>query len=55
MSFLVEYDSQPVKFLKKQEKKISKRILDKIDELFKDTEIPQGSTAIVGEHVVYRV
>lgn len=35
MSFNIDYDKQPQNFLKKSDKHISKRIIDKIDELLK--------------------
>ncbi len=33
MSFSIEYDNQPLNFLKKQDKHIIRKIMDKIDEI----------------------
>jgi mRNA interferase RelE/StbE len=55
MSFEINYDNQPVKFLKKLNKNIAKRILDKIDDLLINNPVPHNSQAIVGEHGVFRI
>ncbi len=55
MSFSVEYDKQPKDFLKKAEKHISQRIMDKVDELLIENPVPHNAVAIVGEHGVFRI
>jgi len=55
MSFSIDYDKQPLDFLKKQDNHIKKRIMDKIDELLINNPVPHGAIAIVGEHGVYRI
>ena len=48
MSFIILYDKQPEKFLKKLDKHISERILDKVDELLTENPVPHTTKAIVG-------
>jgi mRNA interferase RelE/StbE len=55
MSFLIEYDSQPTKFLKKCKKPIAKRIMDKIQSVLLNNPIPHDAKAIIGEHGVFRI
>jgi mRNA interferase RelE/StbE len=55
MSYEVTYDKQPVKFLKKLDKHIAKRILDKADETFGREPVPSDAKTIVGEHGVFRI
>ena len=55
MSFIIEYDKQPQEFLKKAEKQIAKRILDKIDEQLIKNPVPQNVKTMVGEHGVFRI
>ncbi|MEK6948403.1 MAG: type II toxin-antitoxin system RelE/ParE family toxin [Nanoarchaeota archaeon] len=55
MTFLIEYDKQPVSFLKKSDKNIAKRIFEKIEELLTKDPVPHTAVAIVGEHGVYRI
>lgn len=55
MSFLIEYDSHPTKFLKKWEKPIAKRIMDKIQSVLLNNPIPHNAKAIIGEHGVFRI
>jgi mRNA interferase RelE/StbE len=55
MSFSILYDKQPEKFLKKSDKNLSKRILDKIDELLIENPVPHNAKAMVGEHGVFRI
>jgi len=55
MSFLIDYDKQPLKFLKNQDKHMSKRIMERIDDIFKERTVPHVATSIVGEHGVYRI
>ena len=54
MIFSIDYDKQPREFLRKLDKHISKRILDKIDTL-KENPVPQNIKAIVGQHGVFRI
>ena len=55
MSFSIDYDKQPQDFLKKLDKQIAKRILDKVDELLTEQAVPHQAKAIVGEHGVFRI
>ena len=47
MSFLIEYDNQPRKFLKKYDKHIVKRILTKIKETLSNNPVPHDAKTIV--------
>ena len=47
MSYEVKYSNQASKFLKKLDKDLSKRILDKINE-FKENPYPPGSSKVKG-------
>ena len=55
MTFLVEYDTQPKDFLRKLDKHLSKRIVEKIEEVLPITPVPHNAVSIVGEHGVFRV
>ena len=55
MSFEVVYDKQPIKFLKKQDKNIAKRIMDKIDQLLIESLVPHDAKTMVGKHGVFRI
>ncbi len=55
MTFFIEYDKQPQKFLRKADKIIVQRIVDKIEELLSDDSVPHDAKAIVGEHGVFRI
>jgi len=55
MTFLIEYDNQPIKFFKKQDKHIIKRILDKVDETLPDNPVPQNAKSLVGQHNCFRI
>jgi len=55
MNFKIFYDNQPLKFLKLQNKDITKRILDKIEETLQTNPVPSDSKRIVGERGVYRL
>ncbi len=55
MTFVIEYDKQPEKFLKKLDKHLSKRIIDKTEELLINNPVPHNAKTIVGEHGVFRV
>lgn len=54
MSFEIEYDSQPEKFLKKQESNIARRIMDKIEEVLPSNPVPQNAKPLVGQHGCFR-
>lgn len=55
MTFEIVYDKQPQQFLKKAEKHIIVRIMDKIDWLLKENPVPHDAKAVVGHHGVFRV
>jgi mRNA interferase RelE/StbE len=55
MSFSIEYDHQPKKFLKKLDRHISDRIIEKVDEALETNPIPHNAKAIVGKHGVFRI
>ena len=55
MSFEIDYDRQPKKFLKKQDKQIINRILTKIDNLLIENPVPHDSKSIVGKHNCFRI
>lgn len=55
MTFEISYDKQPVKFLKKLNKSIVKRVLDKIDAVFTNEPVPSDAKRIFGEHGVFRI
>lgn len=48
MKFLINYDSQPERFLGKLDKHISKRIMDKIDNLLTENPIPNDAKRVHG-------
>ena len=51
MTFSIEYNKQPQKFLRKADKHIAKRIMDKIDEVLPNNPVPKDAVSIVGELV----
>lgn len=55
MSFAIEYDTQPQKFLRKLDKQFSRRIIDKLEGTLPDDSVPHDAKAIVGEHGVFRL
>ena len=55
MTFEIKYDKQPRKFLKKLDKHLMGRIMDKIDDLLMDNPVPHDAKTIVGEHGVFRI
>jgi len=55
MSFLIEYDQQPQNFLKKSDKHLAKRIIEKIDDLLINNPVPHNAKSIIGEHGIFRV
>ena len=55
MKFSVLYDKQPKRFLKKLDKHLSKRILNKVDEILTNDPVPHDAKPIVGKHGVFRI
>ncbi len=55
MKFGIQYDIQPQKFLKKADKHIAQRIVDKTETLLQDQPVPHDAKAIVGRHGVFRI
>ena len=55
MTFAIEYGKQPRKFLKNQDKHISKRIMDKIKDTLSDNPVSHDAKAIVGKHGCFRI
>lgn len=55
MTFSIEYDKQPLRFLKQQDNKTAARILDKIDAVLTSDPVPHSATSIVGEHGIFRI
>ena len=55
MTFDIDYDSHPEKFLKKVDKNIALRIINKIEDALSANPVPHNATTIVGEHGVYRI
>lgn len=54
MSFNIDYDNQPEKFLQKLDKHISIS-LSKIEDTLSINSVPHNAATIVGEHEVYRI
>lgn len=54
MSYQILYDSQPKKYLKRLEKDLVIRIVNKIGSTLSLHPIPSDAKPIVGEHGVYR-
>ncbi|MEK6953265.1 MAG: type II toxin-antitoxin system RelE/ParE family toxin [Nanoarchaeota archaeon] len=55
MTFSIDYDKQPRKFLKKLDKHIAKRIIDKIDQVLKESPVPHDAKSVVGKSGVFRI
>jgi len=55
VTFYIYYDKQPKRFLKKLDKHISKRLMDKIDKTLKENYVPQDAKAVVSHHGVFRI
>ena len=55
MTFEILYDKQPLKFLKKLEQSIARRILDKIENILPTTPIPHEAKSIISMHGVFRL
>ena len=55
MTFDIFYDKQQKDFLKKTDKHIAKRLMDKIEETLTSTPVPHNAKTIVGKHGVFRI
>lgn len=55
MTFSVDYDNQPIKFLKNQDKHIAKRIMDKIDETLPNNPVPHNAVSLVSQQRCFRI
>ncbi len=55
MTYAIEYDKQPQKFLEKIPKHIAGRIIDKVEESLHSNPVPHDAKSIVGEHGVFRL
>lgn len=55
MSFSIEYDKQPEKFLIKLDKLEAKRIIDRIENSLSKNLVPSDVKVIVGHHGVFRL
>lgn len=55
MSFSIDYDKQPKRFLKKLGKHLVSRIMDKIDETLINNPVPHDAKSVVGRHGVFRI
>jgi len=55
MTYEIEYDKQPQKFLEKSDRHVAKRIIDKIDEVLSNNPVPHDAKIIVGEYKVFRI
>ncbi len=55
MTFSFSYDRQPTKFLKKCNKQIAERLIEKLEGSLANNPVPHNATTIVGEHGVFRI
>ena len=56
MKFTINYDKQPIKFLKQQEKQIIKRIINKIEGTLSENSVPQNARRVQGKKdLVFRI
>ena len=55
MNFDINYDKQPLKFLKKQNKNLVKRIIEKIDGLLITNPVPHNAKPIIGKQNCFRI
>ena len=55
MTFTIEYDNQPLKFLKGLDKHILKRLIDKTELTLSIIPVPHNAVSIVGEHGAFRI
>jgi len=55
MTLVIEYDNQPLKFLKKLDKNDVNRILDKIDQTLPNNPVPHNAKSIVNQHNCFRI
>ena len=54
MKYEIFYDTQPHKFLKRQNKQLSVRLLEKLETL-RNIPVPSDAKSIIGEHGVFRI
>lgn len=56
MIFSIDYDDQPKKFLKKQDKQLSKRIIDKLEFILSSNPVPPNARRITNhKELVFRI
>jgi mRNA interferase RelE/StbE len=55
MSFKISYDNQPIKFLKKQDKHTTKRLLDKIKQTLTETPVPHDAKSLINKPNCFRI
>ncbi len=55
MSFSIDYDKQPKKFLKKHDKHMLRRFFSKIRETLSKNPVPHGAKTMVNAHGVFRI
>jgi len=56
MKFTIDYDNQPIKFLKQQDKHIVGRILNKIEDTLSENPVPQNAKRVEGKKdLVFRI
>lgn len=56
MKFQFRYDKQPLKFLKHQDKHISKRLIDKLEDTLSKNPVPHDSKRVKGKKdLVFRI
>lgn len=55
MSFSIEYDKQPKKFLKGGNLQLAKRLITKIETTLTENPVPHNAKSIVNAHGVFRI
>ena len=55
MNLEINYDKQPLKFLKKQNKNLVKRLIEKIEVLLTKNPVPHNAKAIFGKHNCFTI
>ncbi len=55
MTFSINYDTQPKKFLRKYDKHIVRRLIDKIESTLSENAVPHDAKTIVNAHGVFRI
>ena len=55
MTFEIEYDNQPRRFLRNCDKHIIERIIEKTESTLLVNPVPHDAKTIVGEHGVFRI